>query len=706
MTRFVTRIASISGQRWRRLFERIGRRLRGSSDPDSGAVRVATGVIEGFIVKAVRRKNVLTTQVIDPPGHYLGVTSGREESSFLSPFQAAYWYPAPSRDIFNSQLSIAPAPAAFKTLIQPTGATLTGSLGNKWGDQGYWFRTSAPSEYQGVAYGYATASTTSAASDGRGTTITNGAQFMAGIDFAASLSHAVNAASRLPTVTIYCWENAFDSDLPGYRPITRYAATAKISRQLPYVAAARDGDRMAWAMPLTTNPAQAASGQFPHRGGDLALVVAATFMVPIDDTGSFTFTHRTRTLRLADVPEFSQEAWSDVTPWLQEYTDASFDPPKIRTVIYPPAGGFLYDGKALAGNLSCAFGAPTMCLKGNAIEVLVDVRVARPWVDDRGIDKYPELTPVTIQTQTAVLRITAPSYQVDNPDALGPLSVDIVQRDASGAEANGCYAALGATDPTGHNLWRTLWSGNAGGRHVALLSAVRHKRFERYAGGWLQTAQSSFSGGQSVQIRNEDGVAVDSYSLPPPELADDPLAIQLYVDGVLTTHLSSAIGLSFWPRFDESELRQDDYYWPFEATKWATVAGDDIVFFAAYSYPTPDHIVLMRWDVSTGALTEIRRDPRTQGGYTLRPALSCYQRQVKDENGQETAPACVLYRIGTQTGPGRVLLSKDYGVTWSDLVSETNASGGIATYTPAMGLYYFGSPLWHPPYGDTFRDYR
>jgi len=478
--------------------------------------------------------------------------------------------------------------------------------------------------------------------------------------------------------------------LPGIKMITRYPLGAVVGRQMPFGGCAWRDTRLVSAFPL----AEQVGEGFTHRAGMTA--IALLYHVLADGR----FVTRTQYLRLDDMDlgGIKPEQW---TPggWVQDFTD---NIGSSRQIHYPPA----YD-ETVDGWMSCVFGKPVVCLKQNSAEVLVDIRVARKFLDTRGIERYPELNPVSIQTQTAVLKLTLPNFMEDMQpgeiDGTGDLSVEVILRDASGSIESGAYEQFGGTNEDHHAVWRTEWSGIAGEKHVALISEVRFIREEeeRQGSDWLMSPQSSFSGDRAVRVytvSEESGLTGQvTYQSKAPELVEEPAAIVLYCDGDMQTlQLDSSLV------HDVDNMGSADIRHPLESHTWATVAGDDLVFFAAYSYPEPDEAIVYRWDLDTGEVTEIRRDPAVHNGQRLRPALSCYQREIRRDDAVIEKP-CIIYRLGNQVGYGRAWVSKDYGAEWLDLI---NAEQEAPTFTPAMGLFYMGSPIWPIDYGDAFKRYR
>lgn len=83
-------------------------------------------------------------------------------------------------------------------------------------------------------------------------------------------------------------------------------------------------------------------------------------------------------------------------------------------------------------------------------------------------------------------------------------------------------------------------------------------------------------------------------------------------------------------------------------------------------------------------LKTIREDPIANGQHVA----TCYQLQTKN------SPACILYRIGTQGGKGKVYLSKDTAKTWTEIAESEYTSGG--------GMYYLGGDNYAIDYGNAF----
>ena len=684
--RYVTKIASVTGQKWRGVFQKLARRLaaggsRNTESNDSGRVTTCSNMHDGYIGKSSRRRDVITTYVVDPPGVFVGMMDGVAEAAPSNPLPGMYVFKTLDRDAFNPLIKLAELKVPPVDQSPRIGTVYRMVLGEPgaFPSNAPWLARSCPAEGGGVGANYAALSIRSWTDDrktviGEGTTVRLAVVYL----LSAPLKQLTLAASQ-PAWEWHIYESFASEQISGYHLVSRYKADAYITRQLPFGASARAGSRMVTCGLMTTNPKQAGAGGWTHRGGDVAIFVKCAFVVGARDLPAVDIL----SVQLKDMSlnRIEPEPWDAGLPWVQEYIDNAADPPEKVKISYPPLGTYLSQEEPgpVSDMLSNAFGLVTACIKDESAEFLVDLRVARTWVDERGLDKYPELRPITIQVQTALVLITVHGF--DLPESLRTLSFSLVAQDVSGYPENGCYRAYGGSDESVHRLWRPLWSGNAGGRHVALVSVVRHARREEAAPGvdWLKTSQSSFSGRT--------------------ELAEEPVAFQLYVDGALTEHISSETGFSFLSSLDEESLRLDDYYWPYQTSKVGTVVGKDIVFFTAYSYPNPSQIILARWDIDAGVLSVIRRISSMINGKPVRAALSCWQEQILDDDGKEISPGCLILRVGAQDGPGWLEITKDYGESWVRIFGP----GDGAPFTPAMGAYYMGSEFSASNYGEIFK---
>lgn len=699
--RITTKIASATGQKWKGVFEKYARRLASGSsrrgdeeegEEDSGRVTSLSSIHDGYLGRSVRRKDAITTYVVDPPGIYTGVLNAPVEGGMES--NSIYFvYSGLPRDNFNPVLpliELEEVPVADK-VRKPTIYAMR--LGNSfpeypWGADGGELAygstafSCSPGEGRGIAVADIASNLRTFSEDGN-LTILEGARFASVSCYVLGSAHGYGVTSFDKRTWLWFINEQYIAQIKqDFYMCSRYTKRSSLCRQLPASAAVRDLRRMATAGSVITNPEQIAPDDFdgfPDRGGEPGIFVhvARTPEDPDEEADSLL---RVLTLKDMGRGRVEPEEWDRRLPWIQYYMDLSVDPPERVPKVYKPLGGYLIadDPPAISDYMSASLGCPSGCAKDDSFEFLVDFRVARTWIDSRGLDKYPELMPITVQVQTGVLLVTVEGF---DDRSFGSLTSKIERLDVSGSFENGSYAALGGSDRDVHRLWRTMWSGNAGGKHAALLSVVRHERFEESAPGadWLKTAQSTYSGDE------------------PPRLADEPVAIQLYVDGVFVERLSSEVGFSFLDLIDEDTLRKDDCAWLSSYRKWGAVAGDELVFFCAYSYPDPTEIVLVRWDLGSGSLSVVRRMPRSLNGTEVRAAVTCYSQQVI-RGGVEVSPGCILLRLGAQAGPGWVELTKDYGETWVRVMG----SDVEPSFTPGHGLFYSGSELVGVNYGEVF----
>lgn len=690
MFKVIVKIASQSGQRWRGIFERLARKRLGMKiDSGSGSVKVTTAIHDGFLAKFTRKGNNLSVDVIDITGIHIGFTSSSEKE-FSSPFLKCYYYNAGNRDIFNPKLDINSLKKDINRSFYKGKELLTSKTlfvsGSNIDFHQFWFYASVPYEGNGICGGSCNSNYQDIYEKRKISVSDNfyiydcireDIKFLIDVKFIPSLDSGLNI------INVIIDEEYINRIANGYFMYRIISPRSQaISHMLPSFSSAIDGGRMAIVIPLTTNPRQVENNDgksFPDICGTIGLMI----FVAINSKSTIKYKSHFISLDDMNLDGIKTEEWSSNTPWIQDYFYVNNDHPATngnKRIFYFPVLTEIMK-ETLSGNLSSQFGTPTLCFLNDSIEILIDLRLARTWVDTRGKDISNELRPVTIQTQTAIIKLTVSDFSEEN-GKLGEINASLVSKDVSGYKENGCFLSLGGSNQNYHSLWRTVWSGNSGGKHVALISVVKHDRYEYIDNGFLHTSQSSFFGDATTRL----------YS--------DPLAIQLYVNGNIVEHSCKDIGFSFRLDSDNiSNLLRDDYYSIFSVyQKCATVAGDDLVFFCAYSYPVASHVILIRWDINSCSMTEIRRDKLVINGRGVLPAISCYQRQVINTD-KEISPACLIYRIGVQDGPGYVYLSKDSGVTWSLLW------GGDNSYTPGMGVYYIGSQIWRPEYGYMFKRY-
>lgn len=708
-------------------------------------------IYEGFIAKHSLVGGRITTRVVDPAGFLLGVVDSVGEPQ-LSTLSQTYLWPGFPRDIFAPGVPIPPSftplpkdPSEISVKItEQIYGNAAIAVGTPWG--GEWFFTvGCPTDDYGIGASLAMSNLQVPATGQNYATILNTAQF--GVSFMLFTARR-GTVSRPPIdrLRIAVYENALPGGLrmaPRMVPTSTSGGSGlplsvRMPRQIAVPSCVRDRGRCFGLFTVTESPVRTA---FEYACGDTGVVL--TFFTIFYDTGqSLENAYATTSEMLGPVVQV--ELWDDEKPWRQEFVTTEevswFNPDLGSTetieveishrVIYPVGGNYLEAGVPFQGYMPNNIGLPVAVMFDDRVEFYSDYRVTRTWVDERD-DIYPGLTPLTMQTQTGIFRVTVP-YTINEGEQtaqVGAMSNTLLVSDISGAAENGSFEELGGDREDYHRLYRVRWAGNVGGRAVVIASMIKHKRWETPPenplpeGGPIlsdlgaavirQTAQSGINLGHSVRwtysYETPNGAIVNgnkTWSLGntvkiPGDDGDglewqDAVGVVMLVDGVATEWDAKALGWCLLRNTTAQLVREDDWRWETVTQKWAVAISDTEIALCAYSFPYVPGVTtckLLKINVVSGAITLLRTDdiPST----TARPAITCYQRRiVKDDKAVEP---CLIYRLGSQTQAGWMDLSKDGGDTW------TRIWDGPAT--PGMGAFYVGSPVWTPEYGEVFRPY-
>ncbi|MFV3385384.1 hypothetical protein ACNFCJ_08015 [Pseudomonas sp. NY15364] len=762
--------------RWAGIFRGFAARFAQTWARKPDAARSKTDFFEGYIAKHSLVSGRITTRVIDPPGYLLGFPDGVAEALFIDPLPASLLWPTYARDVFAPGVPIpddlAPKPddPSQVTFQYPTSLYGASSLinGKPWSNGPWWFSAGAPTDDSGIAGGTVICNTPYPSQGADRATVLDSVRLAAYIQWYASRRGVVRPTDMLG---LYIYEDGLQASMPGYTFAPRmYPTTAvggsnrpitvRMARQIAMPAAARAGGRCAAAMGVTTSPERTTFELGCGLTGVYMPIVATAGLQLIDDI---------RDVTTDDILPGSATVgqWTADTPWVQEFAKEEpvqwYNPATDETetivvevkhvVTYPPGGTYLYGGRT-SGNpedplqlpiqlrdyMTNDVGVPAIALMDDRLDVVVAYRAATPWIDERdtdgtGIDIYPELTPVTTQMRTGLVVMsmtytTSVSEEGDLVTTVGDPVLDHVRQDVSGAVEN-CFEALGGDREDFHRLYRVRWAGNVGGKSVALVSIVKHKRWEEPATGKipadgpiipalpaaqvLLTAQSGINNGHSVDWRytytapdGEEVYGERNWNLgacvriPGDDDDEDWLStigVGVLVDGVLTELEALDLGWSLIRSPTRARLREDDWRWESTTANIGTVVSDDSLVFAAYALPEiegePVRVKLLRLDVDGLDFTELRDDALPTNG--SRPAVSCYQHHVAQEGADDVLP-CLIYRLGHQTAGGWAELSKDGGSTWRRIWEGPTS--------PGRGFMYIGSQLWAPEYTDTFKNYR
>lgn len=771
------KIASTTGSRWAGVFRSFAARFAQTWSRTPQVVRSKTDIYEGFLAKHSLVGGRITTRVIDPPGFLLGFLDGVAEALFIDPLPPSLLWPTYARDVFAPGVPIpddlAPKPddPSQVTLQYPTPLYGAYSLtnGTPWSGGQWWFSAGAPTDDSGIAGAFVACNTPYPSQGADKATVLDSVRLAARIQWCASRRGVVRPTDML---VLFIYEDGLQVSMPGYTfaprmyPTTTEGGsdrpiTVRMARQIAMPSCARSGGRCAAAMGVTTSPKRTTF--------ELGCGLTGVYM-PIVATAGLQLNSHIHGVTTDDILPGSATVgqWTADTPWVQEFAKEEpvqwYNPATDETVTivvevkhvvtYPPGGTYLYGGRT-SGNpedplqlpiplrdyMTNDVGVPAIALMDDRLDVVVAYRAATPWVDERdtdgtGIDIYPELTPVTTQMRTGLVVMSmAYTTSVNDEGDLVAISVgdpvlDHVRQDVSGAVEN-CFEALGGDREDFHRLYRVRWAGNVGGKSVALVSIVKHKRWEEPATGKipadgpiipalpaarvLRTAQSGINNGHSVDWRytyttpdGEEAYGARKWNIgacvriPGDDDGEDwrsAIGVGVLVDGVLTELEALDLGWSLIRSPTRARLREDDWRWESTTANIGTVISDDSLVFAAYTLPEiegePVRVKLLRLDVDGLDFTELRDDALPTDG--SRPAVSCYQHHVEREEADDVLP-CLIYRLGHQTEGGWAELSKDGGDTWHRIWE--------GPVSPGQGFMYIGSQLWAPEYTDTFKNYR
>lgn len=745
------KIASATGHRWAGVFRKLGARFAQQYRNSPDKIRSKVNVYKGYIAKHSLSGGRLTTRVIEPPGFLIGFTDAHSEPPFALPVAPDYIYPGYGRDVYAPGVAVSEElePLSFDDEInlRSTGSVYGGTalnVGNPWSGNQFNFTVGAVTEDYGFGVSAATANTDNpATTDDYATLYANVAL---GINFKWIIAQRT-AARPLNVWGISWFEGAIDQYMPGFRVAPRSYPTStnfgsdlplsvRMPRQIAVPSCARDRGRMVGVFSVSTSPTRT---DFEYACGNTGMILSF-ITLPGDNT--YIFSRHGGAANNLLPGGVTVEQWAGAQPWIQTFTTTEpvewYDPGQSQTVTidvevthkvaFPVAGDYLHANIPLHGHMPNNLGKPVVAMFEDRVEVYFDFRVTRAWVDERGDDIYPELKPVTLQTQTGIGKLSIP-YTVNEENQtfdLGSMSSTAPVLDTSGAVDNS-YVGLGGHSEDFHRLYRIQWAGNVGGRSVAIASVIKHKRWEEAPQGAIadgdpvipnlagavlrQTAQSGINAGHSVNWRY-------SYQTPDGQTSSgqqqwqqegvripgdgdagewqDAVGVAMIVDGVVTQWDAKALGWCLLREPTEQRVREDDWRWETEVHKWASTVSDTEIVLCAYDFPSltgSSVCKILKINVLTASVTLLRTDALPSAN--ARPAIHCYQREVVKDG--KTTPPCMIYRLGNQVEPGWMEVSKDGGFTWHRIWE--------GTHSPGLGATYVGSPLWSPENGKVFNDY-
>lgn len=707
-------------------------------------IRSKVDTYKGFIIRHKLVGGRITTHVVEPEGLLLGDTNWIAMAIPTGNTLPTALWRGFFRDIFAPKVPIPddfeprspgpddgkPIPSVYPGLIQDFGAPWVGGR----------YKFGAGQGIEGRGIGIAGAVSDDPASDlypgsNNHTTTKDSVQIEAYFRWLAAPRGRISGES---SIQVNIFENGLPGIMPGYRFAPRMYPVGTggsgsglglevcLMRQNPIPSAARNCGMMVGAVSVSTSPIRTTFDYASGRGG-----ILMPFVVQADlDAQNPDILFAPLTANLIVGPQSQVEPWDASKPWKQEFSSSVGGVTCDSKILYPPGGQYLEASITMQADMPNRMGGPLIAMMDDRVDVYVDYRMARTWIDERD-GGFPGARPVSVQMQTGIVRFSYP-YSIDyeaKTYSLGSFSRQAIVSDVSGAVDN-CFDELGGDREDFHRLYRVRWAGNVGGRSVVIASMIKHLRWEREPSVgpgvppsfsmMRATACSSISGDNSIvwqytyyppgedpvngwnSTNTHQGVRLPGDPTFPGNWRDSVGAV-MYVDGVATEWDSMATGWSLIRAPEELRCRLDDWLWESSTSKFGTVVSDTDMVLCAYSFPPetnewgePTNLVckLLRINVITGSVTELRQDPIPSGSAI--PAITCYQREYSA--GEETLGPCLIYslcRFGSDGG--WVEMSKDGGDTW-DRIME-------GQYLPDLGTYYIGSAIWGPEYGNIFNDY-
>lgn len=732
MFKYTVKISSITGQVWKAIFRKHAKRIAAGLNSEtarkSGRVTTMKTSHDGFIALHSRRKDQVTTKVIDIPGTLVGFfTADTEGTPFGEPIGIFQRYESAYRDAFNTMIAIEKQEGIKEGAYSAEAKSIY--------DRNYHliYGDKPP-------YNYSRQMTTSPVFENDGIIMMDSIHnidlktdtYKYGIlrkhdeHYTYTILHARAGVSNLKsTVTARLIYISQDSTLSayGFGLIQKSFKESRVCRQVPAASACHKKRRQV-SFSLLIEKGEA-TPDFPHSCGRIGVLIICGTIIKNKSSGIEEFKNVKKFISIdqMNIDPIRIEKWSEggADKWRQEYTvteiDENGDPKEVSYAVRSGPAYLIKDNEVtdetpnMPGYISCAFGRAVSSFVGDDAICLIDLRVTRSWQDNRGLDIHPNVKPVSLQTQTGVIEIKI-NFPGDDISSVGSPSVSLLMNDVSGSKESGSYAALGGTNTDYHAIWRAEWAGVVKGkkeRHVALISEVRHSREEQSApNDFLRHTDSGlFYDDSRLFVKDDDGKWIywSSINRIPYQFEQlsnikNSSAIILYTDG----NKKYLEGYSLV--FNRAEMERFNYWQPIDSHSFGTVISESLVWFAAYVYresERPTHVALLEWDIDSGSVRELRRDPAYINGIRQRPALSCYQREY--DTGSKVYPPGVIYRLGNQVGPGFVKLTKDYGVSWVDILTPAKEYAAGYTNSPAFGVFYLGSTLWSPEYGKAFQQY-
>ncbi|TLP68246.1 hypothetical protein FEA48_30805 [Pseudomonas nitroreducens] len=718
MITFSTKIASATGQKYKPEFQRLASPLRLLRyDGHNTLLRSRTDVWAGFLVRSTRMNDRITIQAIDPPGN-LGLVNNHYLADTVDTlFGTQVLAPALPRDSFSP---LVPLPDDWKPLQYtlpdwPKDMIRDGYIHATFlGDAPpALFNVFCPSPWKTCRNGVVIPTTVGIGEAiGRPNVIAFDGNLwvrlflMRNAMWQQKLAEGGSAINEMVVINEQWVRNVTG----GYEILPRttdvYQYHQYMHRFLPLVSAELDGDLLYVALTVVKNPPvpSASAEVFPYVYGDAAILV---LRLRRDNEARLYIPDWQHLYKLDDETGYplKLEGWDTSLPWLQSS-------PNTSGQMFDPVGGWLDTG-TVQGNTANVIIAPQVVLHGDRLEVAFTANIQRQFHDPRTFTIPSDdalYTPVEVQKQSVIARLVVP---IDDQGNMGLVSRVVDAADCTGDLGNACLAQFGHYADDGARLFQSLWGSRVGDKTVQLVAVQRYKR------DILDGSHGSSVGGYPADPFCGTYIGTNArwvYDPEFPQFSDmdsSPRELWWLVDGVPYSRRCIDLGHS-WRLFNPdpswlfADYNSDSYgglEWPTWINQWAAVGGVDLVFYVAYGYDGPDgpydtsntlngaarFAKVCSFSVTTGETTELFSIERPGALYFA--AISCFQQQVRNEKGDITTHAALLFSLGKQQPDGevdpasKVFISKDSGASWDVL-----ASGHVGW----LGAYYAGSALWTP----------
>ncbi|KTT33814.1 hypothetical protein SB18R_03255 [Pseudomonas oryzihabitans] len=288
---------------------------------------------------------------------------------------------------------------------------------------------------------------------------------------------------------------------------------------------------------------------------------------------------------------------------------------------------------------------------------------------------------VPVVCQVEALLSVSFDARADSPQA----ETRLVFSDVLGSQYTSLYARFSSGDAAiarELNIWGACYLGDQ--PRVVYSSACYERRGDRYN---YPAYTMRWPGSQGGQVRYVYSTRVAE------------LAVADAHQVLLTRSATEAGAIALWPVGPGGESDGLTRFWTVRKLRQLTKTSERSLVVSGLAYPyslsAMPAVRLVSYSLAAGLqpLSEVEpAEGSTESASRLRiPVPTCYQLAQFDADGKETMPAGLLlsyYGAGTQ----RSYLSKDSGRTFNEYVK----------FGAAHGVFYLGSPLWQPVYGNIF----